>query len=196
MISALNTVSTAPPASTPSTWVRLEDPLRAASAAARRLALRVDATTASLAQVGLGELSDEDHAELGQRAELLADARAAGPERRQLLGEVTRPDDDHPGRDHRRRRVLALGHVALQDAREERRGVLPDVEAGVVLDQLEARHGQRMTDAVAEPEAVEHVLDAGRDVDEEVEPALLDSQPAAQRIALDPAGRRRGPQRV
>ena len=101
-----------------------------------------------------------------------------------------------PDGEHRRRVVLALGHVALQHAREQRRRVLPDVEARVVLDQLEAGHRQRVADAVAEPEPVEHVLDARLDVDEQVEPALLDRQPAAERVAVHPADGRRGPQRV
>ena len=76
----------------------------------------------------------------------------------------------------------------LQDAGEQRRRVLPDVEARVVVDQLEAGHRQRVADAVAEPQPVEHVLDAGLDVDEQVEPALLDRQLPAERVALHPAG--------
>src|SRR3954454_680341 len=83
-ISAPKTVITAPPARTPSRCVRLEGLLRAASASASRFDLRVD-TLPSLAQVGLGQLLAEDQPELGQRAELGAEARAAGQERRELL---------------------------------------------------------------------------------------------------------------
>src|SRR4051794_18554506 len=130
--SAPKTAITAPPASRPSRCVRLElEPLRAASAAASRFALRVDAippSSPSLPQVGLGQLLHEDHPELRQPADLRADARPAGAERRQLLGEVARPDDDDPGREDGRRVVVALLDVALQHAGEERRRVLPDVE--------------------------------------------------------------------
>ena len=81
-----------------------------------------------------------------------------------------------------------------EDAREQRRRVLPDVEARVVGDQLEAGHRQRVADAVAEPQPVEHVLDARLDVDEQVEPALLDRQLAAERVA-DARSRRPWPGR-
>src|SRR3954452_13447781 len=79
--SAPKTVTTAPPARMPSRWVRLEGLLRAASAAARRLALRVGTGAGSLAQVGLGELLGEDHAELDGRAELGAQRGAGRTER-------------------------------------------------------------------------------------------------------------------
>src|SRR5262249_956830 len=150
-------VSTAPPARIPSTCVRPLASLRVASAAAfSRLALRGDTSTRSPAQVGLGELPDEDHAELDERAQA-----AARTERRELLGEVARADADD-ARGHQLAAVVV--DVPAQHAREQRRRVLPDVEAGVVLDELEAGHGQRMADAVAEVQPVEHVLDAGRDV--------------------------------
>src|SRR4051812_18273935 len=140
--SAPKTVITAPPARMPSRWVRLEGLLRAASAAASRLALRVDTGAGSLAQVGLGELLGEDHAELDERSELGPQRGPGGAERRQLLGEVDGPDPDDPGGQRRRRLVLAFGDMPLEHAGEERRRVLPDVEARVVLDELEPGHGE------------------------------------------------------
>src|SRR3954471_7115924 len=68
--SAPNTVSTAPPARTPSRCVRVLGLLRGASAAARRAALRDGTGPRSFPQVGLGELLHEDHTELGERSEL------------------------------------------------------------------------------------------------------------------------------
>src|SRR3954451_6075572 len=177
-ISAPNTVITAPPARNPSRRVRLLGLLRAASAAARRLALRGDTGARPPSQVGLGELLHEDHAELHERAELGAEARPARAERRELLGEVACADDDGAAGHLLRGLVAALFDVAAQHAGEERRRVPPDVEPRVVLDQLEAGHRQRVADAVVEPEPVEHVLDAGLDVDEEVEPALDERQRA------------------
>src|SRR5215217_5255314 len=73
--SAPNTVMTAPPARTPSTCVRPLGLLRAASAAARRLALRVDTCAPPLAQVCLGQLLPEDQRELPDRAHLRAHTR-------------------------------------------------------------------------------------------------------------------------
>src|SRR3954447_4483209 len=98
-ISAPKTVITAPPARKPSRWVRLLGLLRAASAAARRLALRLDTVARPPSQVGLSELLHEDHAELHDRAELGADPRAGGAERGQLLGEVAGADDDRAAGD-------------------------------------------------------------------------------------------------
>src|SRR3954452_5694747 len=140
--SAPKTVSTAPPARTPSTWVRPLDFSRAASAALRRLALRDGTRARPPAQVGVGELLDEDDAEARQRLERLAAARRGRAERRQLLGEVTRADSEDPAGDELP--VLALRDVALEDVREERRRVLPDVVAGVVGDELEAGHRERV----------------------------------------------------
>src|SRR3954454_13246313 len=194
--SAPNTAITAPPARTPSTCVRPVGLVPAWLAALRRLSLRCDTGAPSLAQVGLGELLHEDHAEPGQRAELGPERRAARPERRQLPGEVLGADAQDARRELLRAGVAALGHVALEHPREQRRRVLPHVEARVVLDQLEAGHGQRVADAVAEPQPVEHVLDARLDVHEQVEPALLDRQPPAQRVALQVADGGGGPQRV
>jgi len=85
--------------------------------------------------------------------------------------------------------VLLAGERFGSGVRVERRRVLPDVEAAVVLDQLEAGHRERVADAVVEPQPVEHVLDAGLDVDEQVEPALLHGQPPAERVALQIAHR-------
>ena len=121
---------------------------------------------------------------------------AAGPERRQLPGEVARADAQDARGDDLGARLAGGVDVALQHAREERRGVLPHVEAGVVLHHLEARQRQRVADAVAEVQPVEHVLDARSRVDEQVEVALLDRQPAAERIAVHVADRPRGAQRV
>src|SRR4051812_26710149 len=93
VISAPNTASTAPPARIPRSCVRPEDSLPAWEAASSRLALRDVAIAPSLAQVDLCELVDEDHAELHEPAELVADARAATrAERRELLGEVLHAD--------------------------------------------------------------------------------------------------------
>src|SRR3954468_12818934 len=116
--SAPNTVSTAPPARMPSTWVRLLGLLRAASAAASRLALRVDTCARPPAQVCLGELLGEDHAELDERSQLCAHPGASRAERRQLLGEVAHADLDDPGADQLRAVVLALRDVPSQHARE------------------------------------------------------------------------------
>src|SRR3954453_9710995 len=192
--SAPKTVSTAPPARTPSTWVRPLVFVRAASAAFRRLALRCDTLARPPAQVGVGELLHEDDAELEYRPDALAGARCGRAEGRQLLGEVLRADHDDPAGDDLL--GVALADVALQDVGEERRRVLPDVEALVVGDELEARHRQGMPDAVLEPQAVEHVLDAGCHVDEQVEPPLLPGQPAAERVALHPALGDRGAQGI
>src|SRR4051794_723444 len=156
--SAPITVITAPAARTPSTCVRPVGLLPACCAAFRRFSLRGDTSTASLLEVGLGELLHENHAEAHERAELLARRRAAGSERGELLGEVARADAQHAA--GQRLALLTLAHVALQHGREQRRRVFPDVEAGVVLDQLEAGQGQWVADAVAEPQPVEHVLDA------------------------------------
>src|SRR3954471_10685731 len=86
--SAPKTVITAPPARMPSTWVRLLGLLRAASAAARRLALRVDTCARPPAQVRLGQLPAEDQSELAERGGLRPRTGPAGAERRQLLREV------------------------------------------------------------------------------------------------------------
>src|SRR5262245_14270945 len=89
--SALNTVSTAPPASAPSRCVR-PDGLRPASVASLSRLPLVFAIPAPLAeQIGLGELAEEDPAEAQHRAQPCHRARSA-PERRQLLGEVAHPD--------------------------------------------------------------------------------------------------------
>src|SRR4051812_7511498 len=113
-ISAPKTVSTAPPARMPSTRVRLLGLLRAASAAASRLALRVDTGARPPAQVRLSELLGEDHSELDQGSELRAHPGASRTERRQLLGEVPRADLDDPGADQLRTVVLALRDVPSQ----------------------------------------------------------------------------------
>src|SRR4051812_22902881 len=95
--SAPNTASTAPPASTPSTRVRPDGARPAWLAAFRRLSFLVSflglvltcaMCAPSLAQVGLGELADEDEAELRECAELCAQARPAGAEGRELAREV------------------------------------------------------------------------------------------------------------
>src|SRR4051794_19959856 len=85
--SAPKTMTTAPPARMPSRCVRLLGLLRAASAAARRLALRVDTCARPLAQVRLGELLAEDEPEPGDRSGLRGRSVAAGAERRELLRE-------------------------------------------------------------------------------------------------------------
>src|SRR4051812_21314118 len=193
-ISAPNTVITAPPASTPRTCVRPDGFLPASLAALSRLSLGDLAIAPTLAQVDLCELVHEDHAELDQSAELGADAAgAARAERGHLLGEVLHPDAQDPGGDQLGGRVTGFVDVALQDLREQRRRVLPEVEAGVVLDQLVTGHRERMPDAVAEPEPVEHALHTGVGgvgvIHEEVEDALLDRQPPAERIALQVAHR-------
>src|SRR5262245_36982438 len=159
--SAPNTAITAPPARMPRTWVRPVGFLPASVAALSRLSLRDLAIAPTLAQVDLGQLADEDHAELDQPAELRADtAGAARAERRELLGEVLHPDAQDARRDQLRGRVAAFLDMALQHFREQRRRVLPEVEAGVVLDQLVPRQRERMPDAVTEPEPVEHALRA------------------------------------
>src|SRR4029079_14895637 len=108
------TVITAPPARMPSTCVRPLDVVRAASAAARRLALRGDTGARPRAQIRLGELLHEHDAELHERLDPLHRARGGRAERRELFGEVAGADDDRPGGD----RVLgvALVHVSAQDA--------------------------------------------------------------------------------
>src|SRR5262245_33938292 len=152
--SAPNTAITAPPARMPSTCVRPVGLLPASVAALSRLSLRDLAIAPTLAQVHLGQLADEDHAELDQPAELGADAAgAARAERRHLLGEVLHPDAQDPGGDQLGTAVAAFLDMALQHLRKQRRRVLPEVEAGVVLDQLVPRHRQRMPDAVTEPQA-------------------------------------------
>src|SRR5437773_2410002 len=101
--SAPNTARTAPPARTPRTRVRPDGARPASLAAFRRLSflsLRCAMCAPSLAQVGLRELAHEDHAELHQRAELGAQARAAGAEGRQLAREVAYADAQHAGGDH------------------------------------------------------------------------------------------------
>src|SRR5215470_7909028 len=113
--SAPNTAITAPPARMPSTWVRPVGFLPAWLAAARRLSLRDLAIAPTLAQVDLGQLADEDHAELDQPAELGADpAATARAERGQLLGEVLHPDAQDPGGDELGARLLAFVDMALQ----------------------------------------------------------------------------------
>src|SRR5512133_2777140 len=193
--SAPNTASTAPPAKTPSRRVRPDEARPTSVACLSRFSLRRD-MSAALAQVGLGELGREDPAELEQRAELRREVRAAGTEGRQLLGEVADADAQHAGGDELSVGVLADLHVAAQDVGEERRRVLPDVEARVVAHELEAGERQRVADAVAEPQPVEHALDAGLGVDEEVEDAALDRQLAAQRVAAQVADRARLTQRI
>jgi hypothetical protein len=55
--------------------------------------------------------------------------------------------------------VVALRRdVALVDVREERGGVGPEVEAGVVLDLLEAARRDRVAGAVLQEEPVLHEL--------------------------------------
>src|SRR3954447_3638532 len=115
--SAPKTVMAAPPARIPSTWVRLLGLLRAASAAARRLALRVDTGARPPAQVRLAQLPAEDQSELAERGGLRPRIGPARAERRQLLREVAHADLDDAGRDHLSGVIVALGHVALQDAR-------------------------------------------------------------------------------
>src|SRR5512133_1699702 len=193
--SAPKTASTAPPANAPSTRVRPDEARPTCVASLSRFSLRA-AMSAALAQVGLGELGHEDPSELDQRPELRAEVRAAGAEGGQLLGEVADADAQHAGGHELGLGVLAELHVAAQDVGEERRRVLPDVEARVVAHELEARERQRVAHAVAEPQPVEHALDAGLGVDEEVEDAALDRQLAAQRVAAQVADRARLTQRI
>src|SRR5919204_173460 len=176
--SAPNTVSTAPPARKPSRWVR-PDGLRPASLAfLSRLPLVMAIPPPLREQVGLGELAEEDPSEPAERAELGDGARAAGPERRQLLGEVAHADSQHARRDELCALILLGLDMAAQDAGEQGRRVAPDVEARVVPHELVAGQRQRMADAVAEEQPVEHVLDTGLGVHEEVEDAALDRQAA------------------
>src|SRR4051812_15866690 len=144
VISAPNTAITAPPARMPRTCVRPVGREPACLAAFRRLSLRGDTGAPSLAQIRLGELLPEDHPEPHQRAELRAEARAGRPERRELLGEVAHADAQHAGGQLGGAVVARLLDVAGRGrevgwvyAREQRRRVLPHVEAGVALDQLE-----------------------------------------------------------
>src|ERR1051325_5095868 len=97
--SAPNTVSTAPAAKKPSRCVRPVGLLPAASACFRRLPLLIAIAPPLREHVGLGQLTEEDPAEAYEGAELLADARPVGPERRELLGEVAHADPQHAGRD-------------------------------------------------------------------------------------------------
>src|SRR5918999_2087614 len=178
--SAPNTVTTAPPASAPSRWVRPDVLVPACLATSSRLALRRGMCPPSLAEIGLGELAEEDDAELDEPAE----APAEGGE---LAGEVASADAEDAGGDDLRAGLAGLVDVAAQHAREQRRRVAPDVEARVVLDELEPAEGQRVARPVAEEEPVEHVLDARLGVDEQVEGAVLDRQLPAERVAHDVA---------
>src|SRR4051794_28123598 len=133
--SAPKTASTAPPAKAPSTRVRPDEARPTCLASLSRFSLR-PGMSAALAQIGLGELGHEDPAELDQRPELRAEVRAARAEGGQLLGEVADADPQHAGGHELGVRVVAGLHVSAQDVREERRRVLPDVEAGVVPHEL------------------------------------------------------------
>src|SRR5919108_2035453 len=73
--SAPNTVSTAPPASAPSRRVRPVGLRPASWAALSRLPLRCGMRTPSLAEVGLGQLAEEDDPELDERAQVAAEGR-------------------------------------------------------------------------------------------------------------------------
>src|SRR4051812_48941015 len=78
--SAPNTVSTAPPARTPSRCVRADGLRPASPASFSRLPLALAIPPPLREQVGLGQLAEEDPAEPQQRADALHGA-GAGPER-------------------------------------------------------------------------------------------------------------------
>src|SRR5919198_5249565 len=185
--SAPNTVSTAPPASTPSRCVRPDGSWPAASAAFSRLPLVLAIAPPLREHVGLGQLAEEDPAEPQERAQRGAGAATTRTERRELLGEVAYADAQDARSDELGRGVLVGLDVPAQHAREQRRRVAPEVEPRVVAHELVAGHRQRMADSVAEEQPVQHVLDARLGVHEQVEHAALDREAAAQRVALDPA---------
>src|SRR5215218_174121 len=107
--SAPNTVNTAPPARAPSRCVRPVGLVPACLAASSCLPLRRGMRPPSLAQVRLGQLPEEDDAELEQRA-------GAPAERGELAREVARADPQHAGGDELGARLFGLVHVAPQHA--------------------------------------------------------------------------------
>src|SRR3954453_22299351 len=114
--SAPKTASTAPPAKAPSTRVRPDEARPTSVASLSRFSLR-PGMSATLAQVGLGELGHEDPAELDQRPELRAEVRCAGAEGGQVLGEAGDADPPHAGAHELGVRVAARLDVAPQHVR-------------------------------------------------------------------------------
>src|ERR1700722_3853883 len=101
--------------------------------------------------VNAPQLAGEQLAEARDRVHAVC---RAGAERRQLTREVQRMDVQEAARHHPCTVVLLGLHMALEHAREQRRGLRPDVKAVVVADLLEAGHRQRMLLAVGEPQAI------------------------------------------
>ena len=81
--------------------------------------------------------------------------------------------------------------MAVEDLDVERRGVAPHVEARLVAHLLDPGEGHRVAARSAQPEPVEHLALVGVVVlHEQVEPAALDVEPAAEEVGVDVAGRR------
>ena len=190
--SAPNTASTAPPARTPSTWVRPDGCAARLAGRLEPLLLALATCQPPLAQVGLGELAEEDPAELdaARRAARRRSGRRPGTSsaawRSRACGCAgrRRPTSSAPSSPPsstwpRRTRVKSVV-VSFQTSKP-----------ASFATSLKPVMRQRVADAVAEPQPVEHVLDARLGVDEQVEPAALDRQLAAERVAVAPSRRRR-----
>src|SRR5215211_850822 len=132
----------------------------------------------------LPEVPGEQRAEARERVDAVGRVHA---ERGQLAREVLRQDvQDAAGDDLRVAVVAAWLDVAAEDPREQRRRVAPEIEAGVVLDVLEASERHRVALAVLDQQPVLHELARALlgGIDEEVEPALRHREPPAQLLAL------------
>ncbi len=86
------------------------------------------------------------------------------------------------------RLFLSFADVPFENACEQRRGVVPEVHAGIVLNVLEAAERERLSPAITEEETVKHLLPGWVYViDEEVECACFDRQLAAERLTPEVA---------
>ena len=144
-------------------------------------------------------LQSRPRKQAAEACDRLGAAGAGGGERRHLLREVERPDAQHAGAEHRRvgrveeargRDIRAGWDVPVEHLHEEGGGVVPEVEPWVVAHVLEAdeRHGRAALGR--EPQAVLHdpFVEVAR-LHEEVEPAALDREPAAEGIGVQVAAR-------
>src|SRR5688572_18548258 len=96
------------------------------------------------AGVDVPEVAHKEPAEPGEGRRPLGGGRAFGPEGRQLPQEIQHVDFDDPGRHYLRARLVLRLDVPPQDAREQGRGVGPEVRPRVVLDHLEAAQRERV----------------------------------------------------